>query len=137
MTLSLVDSNIIIDILEDNEWSAWSERQVLSAAELGQLIINQIVLAETATYFENVENLDRNLAVLRLVKEELPWRASIDAGLSHSKYRKQGGMRDRVLPDFLIGAHAAVKGYRLLTRDGRRYRSYFPKLDIIAPDTHP
>ncbi len=137
MTLSLVDSNILIDILENNEWSPWSERQVLSAAEMGQLVINQIVLAETATYFEYVENLDRNLALLRIVKEDLPWGAAIDAGLSHSKYRRQGGVRDRVLPDFLIGAHAATKGYRLITRDGRRYRSYFPKLEIIAPDTHP
>ena len=137
MTSSLVDSNVIIDILEENTWSQWSERQVLSAAEAGQLVINQIVLAETASYFELVTNLDRSLAALRLTKEELPWPAAINAGLSHAQYRKQGGERERALPDFLIGAHAAIKGYRLLTRDARRYRRYFPDLEIIAPNTHP
>lgn len=135
--LSLVDSNIIIDILEESEWSAWAERQVLKAAEEGQLVINQIILAETATYFEDDQNLDRNLAALKLVKEELPWAASILAGLNHTFYRRAGGALDRVLPDFLIGAHAMKKSYRLLTRDGRRYRTYFPELEIVAPDTHP
>ena len=137
MTLSLVDSNIIIDILEGNEWSPWSERNILKMSETGQLVINQIVLAETAVYFDHVVQLDRSLAALRLVKEELPWEAAIAAGRGHARYRKQGGARERVLPDFLIGAHASLKGYRLLTRDARRYRQYFPNIDIIAPDTHP
>ena len=137
MTLSLVDSNIIIDILEENEWSPWSERNILKMSETGQLVINQIVLAETAMYFDHVVQLDRSLAALRLVKEELPWEAAISAGRGHARYRKQGGSRERVLPDFLIGAHADLKGYRLLTRDARRYRQYFPNLEIIAPDTHP
>lgn len=137
MTLSLVDSNVIIDILEESKWSDWAERQVLKVAAGGQLVVNQIILAETATYFEDDQNLDRNLAALKLVKEELPWGASILAGLTHALYRRAGGMRDRVLPDFLIGAHAMKKNYRLLTRDGARYRTYFPSLDIIAPDTHP
>jgi predicted nucleic acid-binding protein len=137
MMLSLVDSNVIIDILEESAWSPWSERYVLQTAKEGQLVINQVVLSETASYFEDAVNLDRNLSALKLVKEELPWAAAILAGISHAVYRRSGGLRDRVLPDFLIGAHAAQKGYRLLTRDGRRYRSYFPQLDIIAPDTHP
>ena len=137
MTLSLVDSNIIIDILEENEWSPWSERNILKMSETGQLVINQIVLAETAMYFDHVVQLDRSLAALRLVKEELPWEAAISAGRGHARYRKQGGSRERVLPDFLIGAHADLKGYRLLTRDARRYRQYFPNIEIIAPDTHP
>ena len=137
MTLSLVDSNIIIDILEENEWSPWSERNILKMSETGQLVINQIVLAETAMYFDHVVQLDRSLAALRLVKEELPWEAAIAAGRGHARYRKQGGSRERVLPDFLIGAHANLKGYRLLTRDARRYRQYFPNIEIIAPDTHP
>jgi predicted nucleic acid-binding protein len=134
---SLIDSNIIIDVMEDGLWSAWSERQILAAVGEGDLIINQIVLAETATYFEANANLDRNLAALRLTKEDLPWRAAIDAGLAHAQYRKNGGERDRVLADFLIGAHARLKGYRLLTRDAGRYRRYFPTLDIVAPDSHP
>lgn len=137
MTLSLVDSNIIIDILEENEWSPWSERNILKMSETGQLVINQIVLAETAMYFDHVVQLDRSLAALRLVKEEIPWEAAIAAGRGHARYRKQGGSRERVLPDFLIGAHADLKGYRLLTRDARRYRKYFPNIEIIAPDTHP
>ena len=137
MTLSLVDSNIIIDILEENEWSPWSERNILKMSETGQLVINQIVLAETAMYFDHVVQLDRSLAALRLVKEGIPWEAAIAAGRGHARYRKQGGSRERVLPDFLIGAHADLKGYRLLTRDARRYRKYFPNIEIIAPDTHP
>lgn len=103
----------------------------------GPLVINQIILAETANYFEDDQNLDRNLAALKLVKEDLPWGASILAGLTHSHYRRAGGPRDRVLPDFLIGAHAVKKNYQLLTRDGARYRTYFPTLELIAPDTHP
>jgi len=137
MTSSLVDSNIIIDILEESVWSGWAERQVLSAFETGKLVINQIVISETAIYFADVAQLDRSLSSLRINREDLPWEAAIKGGLAHSIYRRAGGLRERVLPDFLIGAHAELKGYRLLTRDARRYRSYFPELDIIAPDTHP
>ena len=101
------------------------------------MIINQIVFAETAMYFLEVREIDRVLATLKITREDLPWPAAAAAGLVHVKYRKQGGGRERVLPDFLIGAHAQNKGHRLLTRDASRYRAYFPDLDIIAPDSHP
>jgi predicted nucleic acid-binding protein len=137
MASSLVDSNVIIDILEDSAWAAWAERRILSLVEQGKLVINQIIISETAIYFSNVAQLDRSLASLRISREDLPWEAAIKGGLAHSTYRRAGGLRERVLPDLLIGAHAKVKGYSLLTRDASRYRSYFPELDIIAPDTHP
>lgn len=137
MTSSIVDSNVIIDILEDGIWAEWAEKQILSAFEIGKLIINQIVISETAVYFSNVAQLDRSLSGLRINREDLPWEAAIKGGLAHSSYRRAGGHRERVLPDFLIGAHALLRGYRIITRDAKRYRTYFPELDIIAPDTHP
>jgi predicted nucleic acid-binding protein len=137
MASSLVDSNVIIDILEDSAWAAWAERRILSLVEHGKLVINQIIISETAIYFSNVAQLDRSLAGLRISREDLPWEAAIKGGLAHSAYRRAGGQRDRVLPDFLIGAHANLRGYSIITRDANRYRNYFPDLDIIAPDTHP
>ena len=138
MTLSLVDSNILIDLLNKTPiWGPWSFRQMDLASQSGDLVINQIVFAETSTYFETLPDLDRVLSSFKINREDLPWEAAGLAGLAHVKYRREGGPRDRVLPDFLIGAHAMQKNYRLLTRDGRRYRAYFPKLEIIAPDTHP
>jgi predicted nucleic acid-binding protein len=137
MTSSLVDSNVLIDLLANSPlWGSWSFRQIDRASQEG-LVINQIVFAETAAYFLDFHEMDRVLSSFKVTREELPWHAAAAAGLVHVKYRRRGGVRDRVLPDFLIGAHALAKGHRLLTRDARRYRTYFPKLDIIAPDSHP
>ena len=135
---SLVDSNVIIDLLDKSAgFAEWSFRQFDILSKSGPLIINQIAYAETASYFLDVSEFDRLMSGFNVNRDDLPWAAAGLAGLAHRDYRRSGGARDRVLPDFLMGAHAAVKGYRLLTRDARRYRSYFPELDIIAPDTHP
>jgi hypothetical protein len=133
----IVDSNVLIDVFDGRQrWSEWSA-EALSAALPGSLVINQIVVAESAMYFNDITKVERAFAGIGLRRESLPWEAAQLAGIAHVAYRKGGGQRERVLPDFLIGAHAKVQGYRLLTRDAGRYRSYFADLDIIAPDTHP
>jgi predicted nucleic acid-binding protein len=137
MTSNLVDSSVLIDVLDDSsKWSTWSAAALVKAPP-GSLIINQIVYAEAAIYFDNEDKFDRAMAPLAVKRESLPWEAAQKAGIVHVAYRRNGGTRERVLADFLIGAHAVFRGYRLLTRDARRYRAYFPELDIIAPDTHP
>jgi predicted nucleic acid-binding protein len=138
MTSSLVDSNVIIDLLDpDSRFGVWSFRQLDSCSKDGTLVINQIVYAETAEFFADSAEFDRLMGGLIVVRDDLPWNAAGIAGFAHRNYRQSGGERDRVLPDFLIGAHAMTRGFRLLTRDPRRYRQHFPTLDIIAPDTHP
>lgn len=135
---TLVDSNVLIDLLEGpSDRYSWASRQVKEAGDLGPMIVNPIVLAEVAVGFDDVVRLDHYLAGVAMVREPLPWAAAFQAGKAHAIYRRRGGLRERTLPDFLIGAHAQVKGYRLLTRDPRRYRRYFPEVHIIAPDTHP
>jgi len=127
----------LIDLLERPvEPGTWSARQVRAVGDLGPVIVNPVVVAEVAVGFDDVASLDRYLALVDMVREGLPWPAALQAGKAHAAYRRQGGARERTLPDFLIGAHAATKRYRLLTRDPRRYRSYFPTVEVIAPDTH-
>lgn len=133
-----VDSNVLIDPLErPNESDTWSSKQVREAGDRGLVVINPIVLAELAIGFEDVLELERFLISIDMTREGLPWSAAFQAGKAHAIYRRRGGLRQRTLPDFLIGAHAVIRRYRLLTRDSSRYRTYFPTLDIIAPDTHP
>ncbi len=135
---SLVDSNIVIDICKrDSEFFAWSLRSVMYAANEGPLFINQVIYAETAGEFDAQREFETSFKDIGIVFEDLPWTCAFLAGHAHKKYRSSGGSRNRTLPDFLIGAHAAVMGHRLITRDARRYRNYFPELEIIAPDTHP
>lgn len=138
MISTLIDSNIVIDILTPGDpWAEWSVVAVAQVAAEGRALINPIVVAEVAIAFEREEEIEGSLPQSVYHREQFPWEAAFVAGRAHSAYRRRGGKRDRTLPDFLIGAHAAVKGYRLLTRDAGRYRAYFPDLDIIAPDTHP
>jgi predicted nucleic acid-binding protein len=137
MASSLVDSNVIIDVVENGVWSEWSEARIIEGFKAGPLIINQIIVSETAMYFDDVVRLERSLGLLRLTREDLPWEAAIKGGLAHAAYRRAGGNRDRVLPDFLIGAHAELRGHRLITREPKRYRNYFPDIELIAPDAHP
>ncbi len=135
---TILDSNVVVDLLLiEPGWHEWSARQVESFAGEGPLVINPIVFAEAAPKFNNADALKKSMMVLGLTFEQMPWEAAFVAGKAHASYRKSGGLRERTLPDFLIGAHAQVGGYRLVTRDAQRYRSYFPNLDIIAPDTHP
>lgn len=133
-TATLVDSNVLLDVVRaDPTWSAWSEHALARAADEGAVVINPIVYAEVAASYDTVEELEAALDAAVLVRAELPWTAAFLAGRCHVEYRRRGGARSRTLPDFLIGAHAAVLGLRLLTRDAIRYRTYFPTLEVIAP----
>ena len=135
---TLIDTNILIDIYQPgSEWEAWSASRLEEAFVAGPVFINQIVAAEIAPEFTTVEKHEAALKATFISREDIPWQAAFLAGKAHRDYRSSRGMRERILPDFIIGAHAVVRGHTLLTRDARRYRTYFPELDIIAPDTHP
>lgn len=137
MTSTLIDTNILIDIFgifqPERDWAA---RKLTELRPVGRLLINQIVFSELASMLP-FDRLLNALSTIQIERENLSFEASWFAGDAHANYRKAGGNRERTLPDFLIGAHAANSGYRLLTRDPKRYRSYFTDLKIIAPDTHP
>jgi predicted nucleic acid-binding protein len=131
----LVDSNVIIDVLsEDAEWRAWSEAALIDAADGDDIAINPIIYAEIASGFATMAALDRHPGVDAFRRLPLPYEAAFVAGRAFVEYRRRGGVRTSPLPDFYIGAHAAVAGLKLLTRDARRYTGYFPKVKLIAPD---
>lgn len=128
----LVDSNVILDVAtEDPNWYEWSSQALAEAADVSILVINPIVYAEVSVRYATIEELEEALTGLR--RDPLPWEGAFLAGKAFRKYRRRGGVRASTLPDFYIGAHAAVSGMTLLTRDPRRYRTYFPSLKIIAP----
>ena len=131
----LVDSNVLLDVLtEDARWFAWSADALARAADEAVLVINPIVYAEVSVRFARIEELDEALPPI-LHRVALPWEAAFLAGKSFVQYRRRGGHKRAPLPDFYyIGAHAAVSGMSLLTRDPIRYRTYFPKLKVIAPE---
>lgn len=129
----LVDSNILLDLFtEDDEWIEWSAEMLEQASSRGRLIINPIIYAEVSVRFDSVEDFEDELPD-DLVKRALPWDAAFLAGKCFERYRRAGGTRTAPLPDFFIGAHAAVEDLTLLTRDPRRFRMYFPRLRIMAP----
>ena len=131
---TLVDSNVILDVLAgDSEWFDWSASMLARVAETGRLVINPLVYAEVSLGFDRIEDLDDSVPPEYFVREALPWAAAFLAARAFAKHRRRGGARRHPLPDFYIGAHAAIAGYTLLTRDPRRYRSYFPKLRLLAP----
>jgi predicted nucleic acid-binding protein len=131
---TLVDSNVLFDYLsEDEEWNDWSGAMLSEAAHRGAVVINPLVYAELGIRYSRVEDLDEALPAEYFLRLPLPWEAAFLAGKCYERYRRRGGTRRSPLPDFYIGAHAAVAGMTLLTRDARRYRAYFPKLRIIAP----
>ncbi|HZA49751.1 MAG TPA: type II toxin-antitoxin system VapC family toxin [Myxococcaceae bacterium] len=130
----LVDSNVILDIAtNDPAWGEWSAEALARAADESVLVINPIVFAEVSIGFDRVEELEAALPPEFYRREALPYEAAFLAGRSFLAYRRRGGRRGTPLPDFYIGAHAAVAGHRLLTRDARRYRTYFPRLVLISP----
>ena len=134
MTAVLVDSNVLLDVATDDPtWVEWSSGMLERVADEAPLIINALVYAEVSIGFDTIEDLDAALPPDLYVREELPFDAAFLAGKSYIAYRRAGGARRSPLPDFYIGAHAAVAGYRLLTRDATRYRTYFPTLELIAP----
>lgn len=134
MSAILVDSNVILDVATRNPvWYEWSAGKLAEFGGKQNLLINPIVYAELAAGFTTEQELQEGIRSLSLAQEHLPWPAAFPAGLAFLKYRRAGGAKTSPLPDFYIGAHAAVKKYRLLTRDLRRYRTYFPNLNLIAP----
>jgi predicted nucleic acid-binding protein len=138
MSTTLLDANVLIDVLEERPfWFDWSAKHIEAIAIDGELIINQIIYAEVSTPYGPQAVYDEHLNVPWLRREELPWDAAFLAAKAHAKYRESGGSKFVTLPDFFVGAHAQVGGYRLLTRDAARIRTYFPAVEIIAPDTHP
>ncbi|MDQ3781948.1 MAG: type II toxin-antitoxin system VapC family toxin [Actinomycetota bacterium] len=131
---TLVDSNVLLDVLtRDDAWLAWSQDALTAAAESGPLFINPIVYAEVSIRFSRVEEVDDAFPPQDYRRAQLPWAAAFLAGKAFVDYRRRGGMRTSPLPDFFIGAHAAVTNLALLTRDATRYRTYFPTLRIVAP----
>lgn len=131
---TMVDSNVVLDVLsEDPEWFDWSAAMLSDAAERGRLVINPIIYAEVSCAFDRIEDLDEAVPPDYFLREPLPWAAGFLAAKAFVKYRRAGGSRRSPLSDFYIGAHAALAGYTLLTRDAGRYRTYFPKLRVVAP----
>ncbi|MFZ4408729.1 MAG: type II toxin-antitoxin system VapC family toxin [Paracraurococcus sp.] len=134
MTAVLVDSNILLDLLTDDpRWADWSARALGGLAATAQLVINPIIFAEVSVRAATIEAADAAFPAAFFRREPIPWDAAFLAGKAFLAYQRRGGVRRSPLPDFFIGAHAAVAGYRLLTRDAARYRTYFPALDVIAP----
>jgi predicted nucleic acid-binding protein len=130
----LVDSNVLLDVLtEDPRWFAWSARTLARFADEALLAINPIIYAEVSIRFARIEDLEDALPPGSFERLPLPWEAAFLAGKCFVNYRRRGGRKGSPLPDFYIGAHAAVAGMTLLTRDATRYRTYFPKLRLVAP----
>jgi predicted nucleic acid-binding protein len=135
MTAVLIDANVLLDLMtEDTRWLAWSAEAVARAADRHRLVINPIIYAEVSIRYSRIEELDAALPKTMFDREAIPYEAAFLAGKSFLAYRRRGGPEQSPLPDFFIGAHAAVAGYLLMTRDAARYRTYFPKLSVIAPD---
>ncbi len=135
MTAVLVDSNVLIDLLtRDRLWFDWSFQALAEAANIGGLVINPIIFAEVSVRFTRMEDLEAALPRDDFARQSIPYEAAFLAGKVFLRYRRRGGPRLSPLPDFFIGAHAAVAGYHLLTRDPSPYRTYFPKLELLAPD---
>jgi predicted nucleic acid-binding protein len=131
---TLVDSNVLFDVLsQDDEWLDWSASMLEMAADSGTLAINPVIYAEIAVRYRRIEDLDAHLPADYYVRMPLPWEAAFLAGKAFVRYKRRGGLRRSPLPDFFIGAHAAVAGMTLLTRDARRYLKYFPTLKILSP----
>jgi len=131
----LVDTNVLVDVLEDDpEWADWSIGQLRAQSKIHRLAINPIIYSELSLTFSTVDALDRTIDDLGLTMIEIPRPALFLAGKAFVRYRRQGGKKENVLADFFIGAHAAVSSYPLLTRDTRRYSTYFIDVKLITPD---
>jgi predicted nucleic acid-binding protein len=130
----LVDSNVLLDIIEeDTTWFEWSSRNLQQIADRSILIINPIIYSEVSVGFQQIEELEAALPSDMFERRPIPWEAAFLAGKCFVRYRRLGGVRRSPLPDFFIGAHAAVAGLTLITRDATRYRTYFPTISLIAP----
>jgi predicted nucleic acid-binding protein len=131
----LVDTCVLLDILTANrDWADWSATAVADARDTGDLVINPIIYAEVSAGFDRIEQLDAALPATDFLREPLPYQAGFLAAKAFVDYRRRGGSRTAPLPDFYIGAHAAVKRYRLITRDTARFRTYFPTVELVTPN---
>lgn len=131
---TLVDSNVILDVMtEDPQWCDWSLDALAVAGESGPLYINQVIFGEVSVRFSTIEALDMALPADDFRRVSLPWTAAFLAAKAFAAYRRRGGSKTTTLPDFLIGAHAAIDDLTLLTRDVGRYRAYFPTVELFAP----
>ena len=130
----LVDTNVLVDVLQDDpQWAEWSIAKLRAQATIHELAINPVVYAELSMSFSTFELLNRTVATMQLTLREVPRAALFLAGKAYLQYRRRGGAGAQVLPDFFIGAHAAIEGWPLLTRDAGRFRTYFPGLELVAP----
>lgn len=135
---TLVDTNVLVDVaVRSPDWLDWSRSALAKAEKAGPLVINPVIFAEFSVRYDSLEEVEALLPREHFAREGLPWSAAFAAGAAFRKYRISGGGRERVLPDFLIGGHAVVRGHAILTRDPKGYRSYFPSVQLITPDTHP
>jgi predicted nucleic acid-binding protein len=132
---TLVDSNVLLDVLTENpNWSPWSAERLADVRDHGRVVINPIIYAEVSARYETVEELDEAVSEEDFIRMPMPFPAAFLAEKVYLDYRNRGGTKTAPLPDFFIGAHAAVGELRLLTRDPRRYRTYFPTVELIAPE---
>ncbi|HBB84992.1 MAG TPA: DNA-binding protein [Sulfitobacter sp.] len=132
--MTLIDTNVLLDLVtDDRQFAEWSIAQLEAASLAGPLLINDVIYAELSVRYDSKEQLDDFISGIGLKRDPIPDAALFLAGKVFRKYRKAGGTRSGVLPDFFIGAHAAVRGLPLLTRDMGRYRSYYPTVEVIAP----
>lgn len=130
----LIDTNVLLDVVTNHpQWADWSQNQLEAASARDRLAVNAVVYAEVSIGFRRIEEVESLLAKTRIVVEAIPREALFLAGKAFQRYKRRGGTRTGVLPDFFIGAHAAVLGAPLLTRDSRRYADYFPTVELIAP----
>jgi predicted nucleic acid-binding protein len=135
VTATLVDSNVLIDIVvEDPQWAPWSDEALIDALDEGPVFVDQIIFAEISIGYTTAEACQQALAARGLELIPIPWPVAFLAGRAFATYKQRGGAKLAPLPDFFIGAHAAVAGLRLLTRDASRYRTYFPTVELIAPE---
>ncbi len=134
--MTLVDSNVVIDVFgDDPNWFDWSRGRLEKAAHNGPLLINDVIYAEASIRYRSIERFDAALQRAGMTLVSIPRAALFLAGKAFADYRSAGGHRSNVLPDFFIGAHAVIEGWPLLTRDTKRYRRHFPTLSLIAPDS--
>jgi predicted nucleic acid-binding protein len=134
MPQAIIDSNVLLDVLtEDPNWFSWSSGMLDQIGDDHVLVMNPIIYAEVSVRFDRIEDLDEALRQAGMEGRPIPWEAAFLAGKCFVRYRRGGGVKRSVLPDFFIGAHAAVEDMVLLTRDEARYRTYFPTLTVISP----
>ena len=131
----LVDTNVLIDILQDDpQWADWSIQQLRAQSQLHELAINPIIYSELSLMYDSIEALEHSVTAMRLGFHEIPRPALFVAAKAFIRYRREGGTKQNVLPDFFIGGHAAVAKCAVLTRDPARYRSYFPTVELLTPE---